>query len=123
MAVTADGAVIGSVSSGCVEDAALRDEGLDPLALAVALEGGAGFVGAIGPRSTARPSRAVGRSRRRCRGDRVAAEMPSGLDIGARAPAELAVAVLAEVLAVRNGLDAVPFSNGSGWIHRVIAAR
>lgn len=100
-----------------------HDEDLDPLALAAALDGGAGFVGAIGSRATARSRRerlvdlgvdgtAIARLR-----------MPIGLDIGARTPAELAVAVLAEVLAVRNGLDAAPLRTGAGPVHRVTAAR
>jgi xanthine dehydrogenase accessory factor len=95
-----------------------HDEDLDPLALAVALESQAGFVGALGSRGTA------GRRRERLLALGVGAEalerlhMPIGLDVGARTPAELAVAVLAEVLAVRNGLDAAPLHAGAGPIHR-----
>jgi xanthine dehydrogenase accessory factor len=100
-----------------------HDEDLDPLALAFALDGDAGFVGAIGSRSTARR-----------RGERLVAlgvgerslarlRMPIGLDVGARTPAELAIAILAEVLAVRNGLDAAPLKDGEGAIHRGAAAR
>lgn len=100
-----------------------HDEDLDPLALAVALESSAGYVGALGSRSTAR--------RRR---DRLAElgvadplvgrlHSPIGLDVGARTPAEVAVAVLGEVLAVRNGLEAVPLDAGTGPIHRAAAVR
>jgi xanthine dehydrogenase accessory factor len=98
-----------------------HDEDLDPLALAFALEGAAGFVGAIGSRSTAQrrrerlaalgvPDRALDRLR-----------MPIGLDLGAQTPAELAVAILAEVLVVRNRTDAAPLRAGEGPIHRAVA--
>jgi xanthine dehydrogenase accessory factor len=98
-----------------------HDEDLDPLALAAALESPAGYVGALGSRDTAL------RRRERLRGlgvppsllDRL--RMPIGLDVGARTPAELAVAVLAEVLAVREGRGAEPLREGAGPIHRLVA--
>lgn len=95
-----------------------HDEDLDPLALAVALESPAGFVGALGSRSTTRRRRerlaALGVP------DETAARlhMPIGLDIGAASPAEIAVAILAQVLAVRNRSNAAPLAAGSGPIHR-----
>jgi xanthine dehydrogenase accessory factor len=99
-----------------------HDEDLDPLALAAALESAAGYVGALGSRSTA----ARRRERWRARGVPEALvarrRMPIGLDVGARTPGELAVAVLAEVLAVRSGTDAVPLRVGAGSIHRPVPA-
>ncbi|GAA2750545.1 XdhC family protein [Amnibacterium kyonggiense] len=100
-----------------------HDEDLDPLALAEALEGGAGFVGALGSRATTL------RRRERLTALGVAPEaqaglrMPIGLDIGARTPAEIAIAVLAEVLAVRAGRNAAPLRSGSGPIHRAAVPR
>jgi xanthine dehydrogenase accessory factor len=99
-----------------------HDEDLDPLALAAALESRAGYVGALGSRSTA--------DRRRARleqlgvpADAVARlRMPIGLDIGSRTPAETAVSVLAEVLAVLSGRDeGPPLRAGAGPIHRAAA--
>jgi xanthine dehydrogenase accessory factor len=95
-----------------------HDEDLDPLALAAALDSAAGYVGALGSRSTAH------RRRERLALLGVAAEaidrrhMPIGLDIGSRTPAETAVSVLAEVLAVRAGSEATPLRAGAGPIHR-----
>lgn len=43
---------------------------------------------------------------------------PIGLDLGADAPAEIALAVLAELLAVRNRRDAIPLRDKKGRIHR-----
>lgn len=99
-----------------------HDEDLDPLALAVALDGSAGFVGAIGSRGTAqrRRERLVALGVPEGALDRL--RMPIGLDVGARTPAELAIAILAEVLAVRSGSDASPLHAGEGPIHRVVPA-
>jgi xanthine dehydrogenase accessory factor len=100
-----------------------HDEDLDPLALAVALESPAGYIGALGSRSTA------ARRRERLLALGVPAQLlerlhsPIGLDVGARTPAELAVAVLAEVLAVRNGLEGASLQVGEGPIHRPVPAR
>lgn len=95
-----------------------HDEDLDPLALAVALESAAGYVGALGSRSTA--------ARRRARlaelGVREAAierlHMPIGLDLGGSTPAETAIAILAEVLAIGAAASARPLRSGRGTIHR-----
>ena len=99
-----------------------HDEDLDPLALAAALESPAGYVGALGSRGTALrrrehlrvlgvPAPLLGRLR-----------MPIGLDVGARSPGEVAVAVLAEVLAVRGGFDGAPLRTGQGSIHRPVTS-
>ncbi len=99
-----------------------HDEDLDPLALAAALESAAGYVGALGSRSTA----ARRRERLRALGvpeSRIARlRMPIGLDVGARTPAELAVAVVAEVLAVRSATGGAPLGVGEGPIHRPVRA-
>jgi xanthine dehydrogenase accessory factor len=99
-----------------------HDEDLDPLALAVALESPVGYLGALGSRGTA----ARRRERLLALGVPVAQlarlHSPMGLDVGARTPAELAVAVLAEVLAVRNGRTGTPLHAGEGPIHRAVPA-
>jgi xanthine dehydrogenase accessory factor len=86
--------------------------------LAAALHGGVGYVAALGSRRTqaARAARlqdgGVGVELvRRLRG-------PAGLDLGARTPAEVAVAIVAEMLAVRAGAPGTPLRDGSGSINR-----
>jgi xanthine dehydrogenase accessory factor len=46
---------------------------------------------------------------------------PAGLDVGAQTPAETAVSILAEILAVRAGRDGSPLKATSGRIHAEIA--
>lgn len=80
-----------------------HDRETDGPVLEAALAGCAGYVGALGSRRTqaARASWLVDRG--------VPAEAiseirgPAGLDIGARTPAEIALAILAEILSVRTG--------------------
>jgi len=89
-------------------DAAVFVDHDDPAlvaALTGVLRGGAGYVGVMGSRRHAPgfldPLRASGVAL-----DRLHA--PTGLRIGARAPAEIALSILAEVLAVTRGQDAGP---------------
>ena len=101
-----------------------HDPKLDDLALLEALKSPAFYVGALGSRAnTAR------RKARLALFDLSAEEIgrlhgPIGLDLGSRTPAEIAVSILAEVIAVRNGVvptqkkpllaaDAVPPVSGS----------
>ncbi len=82
-----------------------HDPKIDDPALVAAVEVGARYVGALGSRR----SHATRVERLRERGlsqeaiDRIHA--PIGLDIGARTPAEIALSILAEMVACRRALD------------------
>jgi xanthine dehydrogenase accessory factor len=84
--------------------AVTHDPKLDDLVLLEALKSPAFYVGALGSRgNTAK------RKQRLALFDLSATEIerlhgPIGLDIGSRTPAEIAVAILAEIIAVRNGV-------------------
>lgn len=84
--------------------AVTHDPKLDDLVLLEALKSPAFYVGALGSRgNTAR------RKERLALFDLTPAEIdrlhgPIGLDLGSRTPAEIAVSVVAEVVAVRNGV-------------------
>ncbi|MGZ5725459.1 MAG: XdhC family protein, partial [Caldimonas sp.] len=84
--------------------AVTHDPTLDDLVLLEALKSPAFYVGALGSRgNTAK------RKQRLALFDLSAAEIdrlhgPIGLDIGSRTPAEIAVSILAEIIAVRNGV-------------------
>ena len=85
--------------------AVTHDPKLDDLALLEALKSPAFYVGALGSRSNT-----AKRKERLALFDLSAAEIdrlhgPIGLDIGSRTPAEIAVAILAEVVAVKNGVS------------------
>ena len=84
--------------------AVTHDPKLDDLALLEALKSPAFYVGALGSRGNT-----TKRKERLALFDLSAEEIgrlhgPVGLDIGARTPAEIAVSVLAEVIAVRSGV-------------------
>ncbi len=85
-----------------------HDPKFDDPAVRVGLERGCRYVGAIGSRKTQRERRerliAGGLSEAQL--DRVRG--PIGLDLGGRAPAETAVAIMAEILAARYGSSARP---------------
>jgi len=88
----------------CAVVAVTHDPKLDDLALLEALKSPAFYVGALGSRgNTAK------RKDRLVLFDLTPAEIarlhgPIGLDIGSRTPGEIAVSILAEVIAVRNGV-------------------
>jgi len=86
----------------CAVVALTHDPKLDDMALLEALKSSAFYVGALGSRAnTAR------RKQRLLQFDLAPQEIdrlhgPIGLDLGARTPAEIAVSILAEIVAVRN---------------------
>ncbi|WP_051399906.1 XdhC family protein [Haloechinothrix halophila] len=97
-----------------------HDEDVDGPALATALTSGASYIGAMGSRRT--------QARRRdwLLAHGVSAELadsirgPAGLDIGADTPAEIAVAIVAEIVACRRGavVGTDALSARSGPIHQ-----
>lgn len=94
-----------------------HDPKFDEPALISALRSGAGYVGALGSRRT--HEKRVERLREAGLEDseieRIAA--PCGLDIGARTPAETAVSILAEVIALQNARSAERLVETEGPIH------
>jgi xanthine dehydrogenase accessory factor len=88
----------------CAVVALTHDPKLDDMALLEALKSAAFYVGALGSRgNTAK------RKERLAMFDLSSDEIdrlhgPVGLDLGARTPAEIAVSVVAEIVAVRNGV-------------------
>ena len=90
-----------------------HDPKLDDLALLEALKSPAFFVGALGSRrNTAK------RKERLALFDLSAEEIdrlhgPVGLDLGSRTPAEIAVSIVAEIVAVRNGVGLTQTKAGS----------
>ena len=94
-----------------------HDDKFDLPLLIAALSGPAFYVGAIGSR------RNQERRRERLREagvDETALERlsgPVGLDIGAHTPAETALSILAEIMAVRNGRNGGFLKQSSGRIH------
>jgi xanthine dehydrogenase accessory factor len=94
-----------------------HEERLDVPALTKALASDAFYVGAIGSRRTQekRRERLLEAGLDEERLERLAG--PAGLDLGAHTPAETAVSILAEVLAVRAGRDGGRLASRSGPIH------
>jgi xanthine dehydrogenase accessory factor len=100
-----------------------HEDRFDIPALRGALETDAFYIGALG----ARRNQARRRERLLEQGvaetdiDRIAG--PSGLDIGAHSPAETAVSILAEILAVRAGRPGGRLKDSKGRIHAEAAAQ
>ena len=94
-----------------------HEERLDVPALTAALASPAFYVGAIGSRRTQakRRERLLEAGVDESDLDRLAG--PAGLDLGAHSPAETAVSILAEVLAVRAGRSGGRLVERSGSIH------
>jgi xanthine dehydrogenase accessory factor len=93
--------------------AVTHDPKLDDMVLLEALKSPAFYVGALGSRgNTAK------RKQRLAEFDLTPAEIdrlhgPIGLDLGSKTPAEIAVSILAEVIAVRNGVALTQKKEGS----------
>ena len=100
-----------------------HDPKLDDLVLLEALKSPAFYVGALGSRANT-----AKRIERLALFDLSSEEIarlhgPIGLDIGSRTPAEIAVSILAELIAVRNGVSLTQKKPGSALPVAAIAAR
>jgi xanthine dehydrogenase accessory factor len=80
-----------------------HDRKLDVPALKAALASSAGYIGAMGSRRTTEARAAALRAEGVGDEDLARIRAPIGLDIGSRTPAEVAVAVAAEIVSVRRG--------------------
>jgi xanthine dehydrogenase accessory factor len=80
-----------------------HDEKIDNPALAVALNSPAPYVGALGSRKTHDKRIASLRELGVSEASLNLIRAPIGLDIAARTPEEIALSILAEIVAVRNG--------------------
>ncbi len=79
-----------------------HDPKFDVPALEAALSSPVGYVGLLGSTTTQEKRRAALRDRGFCDEDLARIHGPVGLDLGGRRPAEIALAILAEIVAVQN---------------------
>jgi xanthine dehydrogenase accessory factor len=95
-----------------------HDSKFDEPALIAALDSGAGYIGALGSRRTHTDREERLRAAGVTDADLRRINSPCGLDVGARTPAETAVAVLGEILALRAGRRGGRLADASGPIHQ-----
>jgi xanthine dehydrogenase accessory factor len=81
-----------------------------------ALRGGVGYVGALGSRKMQSARTASLRNAGATEDELAALHCPTGLDLGARTPAESAVSIVAEIIATSSGRDARPLRTGTSSI-------
>ncbi|GAA4668592.1 XdhC family protein [Frondihabitans cladoniiphilus] len=93
-----------------------HDDRYDTDLVELALASGAGYVGAMGSRTTHARRVDELRMRKIAGVDRL--HSPIGLDLGASTPEETAVSILAEVLVSRSGASASKLRETDGAIHR-----
>ena len=80
-----------------------HDPKFDVPALHIALRSRAAYVGLIGSRTTQAKRKAALREEGFSDAELARIHGPVGLDLGGREPAEIALAILAEIVAVRHG--------------------
>lgn len=94
-----------------------HDPKFDVPALVHALRSRARYVGALGSRRTDARRRDLLREQGLSDAELVRLRAPIGLDLGGREPAEVALAILAEIQTVRYGHEGAALCLGSGPIH------
>jgi xanthine dehydrogenase accessory factor len=100
-----------------------HEERFDVPALVGALRSSAFYVGAIGSRRTQESRRERLIEEGLTDDDLARISGPTGLDLGAETPAETAVSILAEILAVRAGRSGGRLRDASGRIHAELQPR
>ena len=91
---------------------------MGPEALWASLRSNAGYIGALGGRRTQASRAETLRELGASEAEIGSIHGPIGLDLGGRNPAETAMAICAEVLAVRSGRSIPGLRDGSGSINR-----
>ncbi len=94
-----------------------HDVRLDIPALRTALRMPVGFVGAMGARSTVARRAQLLREEGVTEQELARLHSPLGLDLGGASPEHTAIAVLAEIIAVRNARSGRPLRDGAGPLH------
>lgn len=94
-----------------------HDAKFDQPTLLKALRSSARYIGAIGSRSTHTRRKEQLREQGFTDDDLARIHSPIGLDIGSRTPEEIAVSILAEILAVRSGRAGAPLKERKAPIH------
>ncbi|MBW2290560.1 MAG: XdhC family protein, partial [Deltaproteobacteria bacterium] len=94
-----------------------HDPKFDLPALALALRSQAGYIGALGSRRTHAHRREQLRAQGFSDAELARIRTPVGLDIGARTPEEVALSIVAEMVALRRGRDGRPLKERSAPIH------
>ena len=114
------GADLGPRDAVCV---LTHDPKFDVPAVVAALDTDVGYLGAMGSRRT-HEDRMARLLEAGVDGDALSRVMgPIGLDIGARTPEETAVAICAEIIALRTGREAPSLKDREGPIHRDLVRR
>lgn len=94
-----------------------HDAKFDLPTLSRALRSEARYIGAMGSKGTHERRKAQLRQQGFAAAHLARIRGPIGLDIGARSPEEIAIAILAEMLAVRYGREGKPLSERTAAIH------
>lgn len=94
-----------------------HDRAVDGPALDAALDSGAGYVGALGARHTQAARREWLTEHGVPADAQARIHGPAGLDIGAHTPAEIAVSIVAEIVANRSGADGRALRDRQGPVH------
>jgi xanthine dehydrogenase accessory factor len=115
--VTSDPAAAGGLHRSDAVVVLSHDRTVDGPALAAALTGGAGYVGALGSRRTQDARRAWLTEHGVPRDDQARIHGPAGLDIDAHTPAEIAVSIVAEVVATRSSSTGGSLRDRAGPVH------
>jgi xanthine dehydrogenase accessory factor len=113
-----DGGQLGPGDAVCV---LTHDHKFDVPALRVALRTRAGYIGAMGSRRTHAERCLALRQAGVSEADLTRIMGPIGVDIGARTPEETAVAICAEIIALRTGTPAPSLRDSQGAIHAGVA--
>lgn len=95
-----------------------HDGARDAGAVAAALRGGAGYVGAMGSRRTHERRLATLAELGVTDAEVARLRSPIGLDLGGSTPEHTAISILAEILAVQHDATGLPLSSTSGPLHR-----